>query len=157
MFGDFVTLIIDPIMQQASKMVSMYGYKVEIPVLLRVPMGGRRGYGPTHSQNFEGFFLGAPNIIIYYQNIFSLPEHYSELLHIGLPIIYLENKDLYNVTPQGINLNHFEIISLKNNNTVLSARLKSHDVVIISYGYAINLVVEASNILLISTSKWLKL
>ena len=147
MFGDFVTLIIDPIMQQASKMVSMYGYKVEIPVLLRVPMGGRRGYGPTHSQNFEGFFLGAPNIIIYYQNIFSLPEHYSELLHIGLPIIYLENKDLYNVTPQGINLNHFEIISLKNNNTVLSARLKSHDVVIISYGYAINLVVEASNIL----------
>jgi 2-oxoisovalerate dehydrogenase E1 component len=71
MFGDFTTLTIDAMIQQASKIVSMYGKQIPLPMLLRTPSGGRRGYGPTHSQNFENFFLGASNIIVYSQNIFS--------------------------------------------------------------------------------------
>jgi 2-oxoisovalerate dehydrogenase E1 component len=147
MFGDFVTLAIDPLIQQASKIVSMYGRKVEISVLVRAPMGGRRGYGPTHSQNLEGFFFGVPNIIVYYQNIFSLPIHCLELIGIGLPIIYLEHKDLYNVKPKEIKFDFFNIASYENNNVILSSNLKSSGTVIITYGYALNLVLESSNVL----------
>ena len=56
MFGDFMTLCIDQIIQQASKIPMMYGVNIELPLIIRTPMGGRRGYGPTHSQNLEKLF-----------------------------------------------------------------------------------------------------
>jgi 2-oxoisovalerate dehydrogenase E1 component len=64
MFGDFMTLAFDQILQQASKISSMFGIKIPIPLLIRTPMGGRRGYGPTHSQSLEKYFLGIPNVLI---------------------------------------------------------------------------------------------
>ena len=62
MFGDFLTLGFDQLLQQASKIPEMYGREVPLPFILRTPMGGRRGYGPTHSQNIEKHFLFLPNI-----------------------------------------------------------------------------------------------
>ncbi len=62
MFGDFLTLGFDQVLQQASKIPEMYGRDVSLPYILRTPMGGRRGYGPTHSQNIEKHFLFLPNI-----------------------------------------------------------------------------------------------
>ncbi len=67
MFGDFMTLCFDQLTQQASKIPQMFGKEVRIPFILRTPMGARRGYGPTHSQNIEKSFLFMPNI-----NVFSL-------------------------------------------------------------------------------------
>jgi 2-oxoisovalerate dehydrogenase E1 component len=64
MFGDFMTLAFDQVLQQASKISSMFGIKIPIPLLIRTPMGGRRGYGPTHSQSLEKYFFGIPNILI---------------------------------------------------------------------------------------------
>lgn len=65
MFGDFLTLGFDQILQQASKIPEMYGKNLDIPLIIRTPMGGRRGYGPTHSQNIEKHFLFIPNISVY--------------------------------------------------------------------------------------------
>ena len=62
MFGDFTTLVVDQILQQASKIQGMYGFKIDLPFVLRTPMGGKRGYGPTHSQSLEKFFLGIPYV-----------------------------------------------------------------------------------------------
>jgi 2-oxoisovalerate dehydrogenase E1 component len=62
MFGDFTTLVVDQILQQASKIQGMYGVKLDLPFVLRTPMGGKRGYGPTHSQSVEKLFLGIPYI-----------------------------------------------------------------------------------------------
>ena len=61
MFGDFITLAFDQIINHASKFCEMYGRHVNIPLIIRTPMGGRRGYGPTHSQSLEKYFLGIPN------------------------------------------------------------------------------------------------
>jgi 2-oxoisovalerate dehydrogenase E1 component len=62
MFGDFLTLGFDQLLQQASKIPEMFGRDVSLPYIIRTPMGGRRGYGPTHSQNLEKHFLFLPNI-----------------------------------------------------------------------------------------------
>jgi 2-oxoisovalerate dehydrogenase E1 component len=51
MFGDFITLAFDQIVNNASKFYHMYNGKLSCPVVVRAPMGGRRGYGPTHSQS----------------------------------------------------------------------------------------------------------
>ena len=62
MFGDFVTLITDQVINGLSKYGWMYGGALEIPLVIRTPMGGRRGYGPTHSQTLEKLFLGVPGL-----------------------------------------------------------------------------------------------
>ena len=64
MFGDFITLCTDQIINGSSKFHWMYGSKFDVPLVIRTPMGGRRGYGPTHSQTLESIFLGVPGIEI---------------------------------------------------------------------------------------------
>ncbi len=44
MFGDFTTLIVDQLLNQATKMIWMYGERLDVPLVVRTPMGGRRGY-----------------------------------------------------------------------------------------------------------------
>src|SRR3984893_15144061 len=45
MFGDFMTLASDQIINHASKCKWMYNDQVTVPTIIRTPMGGRRGYG----------------------------------------------------------------------------------------------------------------
>lgn len=64
MFGDFLLLGADQIVNHATKFASMYNGKVRVPSVIRTPMGAGRGYGPTHSQSLEKMFLGVPNLTI---------------------------------------------------------------------------------------------
>ena len=57
MFGDFLTLCADQIINNASKFRWMYNEQITIPIVIRTPMGGGRGYGPTHSQSLEKFLI----------------------------------------------------------------------------------------------------
>ncbi|MEP7242493.1 MAG: thiamine pyrophosphate-dependent enzyme, partial [Gammaproteobacteria bacterium] len=57
MFGDFLTLCCDQLVNHAAKFKGMYAEKASAPIVVRAPMGGGRGYGPTHSQNLEKHFV----------------------------------------------------------------------------------------------------
>ena len=58
MFGDFLGLAFDQILNNLSKFYYMYNEDISLPLIIRTPMGGRRGYGPTHSQSIEKHFYG---------------------------------------------------------------------------------------------------
>lgn len=62
MFGDFTTLIADQVINHLAKFRWMYNDQVRLPMVIRTPMGGRRGYGPTHSQTLEKLYLGVPGL-----------------------------------------------------------------------------------------------
>ena len=62
MFADFATLAADQLINHAAKVHYMYDHAVTCPVLVRMPSGGGRGYGPTHSQSMESLFLGVPGL-----------------------------------------------------------------------------------------------
>ena len=62
MFGDFIALAADQLINHAAKFRWMYNDGVRLPLVVRTPMGGRRGYGPTHSQTLEKLFLGVPGL-----------------------------------------------------------------------------------------------
>ena len=62
MFGDFLTLGFDQILNHLTKYNEMYNRAVKPHVVIRTPMGGYRGYGPTHSQSLEKFFVGIPSL-----------------------------------------------------------------------------------------------
>src|SRR3954447_13535215 len=53
MFGDFLALAFDQILNFITKSVSMYGRHTPMRVVVRCPVGGGRGYGPTHSQSMQ--------------------------------------------------------------------------------------------------------
>ena len=96
MFGDFVTLIADQLVNHASKFRWMYNDQVHVPMVVRAPMGGRRGYGPTHSQSLEKMFLGVPGLKVVAPNALGDP---AELLAAAIadddPVLFVEHKLLY--------------------------------------------------------------
>lgn len=94
MFGDFTTLTLDQLLQHASKFQGMYGKKLPLPFILRTPMGGRRGYGPTHSQSLEKHFLGIFGVNLIALNYRVSPNSvYRQIFaNIESPTVILENK-----------------------------------------------------------------
>jgi pyruvate/2-oxoglutarate/acetoin dehydrogenase E1 component len=111
MFGDFITLIADQVINHAAKFRYMYNEQLSVPILMRVPMGGRRGYGPTHSQTLEKIFLGIPGIRILAPCTLTDPGQLllHAILHDDDPVLFIENKILYSRPV----LNHEEINDLK--------------------------------------------
>jgi 2-oxoisovalerate dehydrogenase E1 component len=97
MFGDFLALAADQILNHLSKYRWMYNDKLRLHAVIRTPMGGGRGYGPTHSQCTEGMFLGVPGLEV------VAPSHLldpGELLRRSLfeaadPVLFIEHKRLY--------------------------------------------------------------
>jgi 2-oxoisovalerate dehydrogenase E1 component len=97
MFGDFMSLCFDQLLNHACKFPYMYGKGVDVPLIVRTPMGGNRGYGPTHSQSLEKHFMGIPNLDILALNARVSPEYVYERLFdtIRIPTLVVENKVLY--------------------------------------------------------------
>jgi len=93
MFGDFMTLGLDQLYQQASKIPSMFGQDINLPLVVRTPMGARRGYGPTHSQSIEKLFMFLPNINLISINSLVDPEIiYKQINSIQRTSIVIEDK-----------------------------------------------------------------
>ncbi|MEW5871343.1 MAG: transketolase C-terminal domain-containing protein [Chloroflexota bacterium] len=103
MFGDFLTLAADQLVNHAAKFRWMYnGGKppdehIQVPLVVRTPMGGRRGYGPTHSQTLEKLFLGVPGLRVLAPTNLGDPGQLllDAILHTQDPLLFIENKLLY--------------------------------------------------------------
>jgi len=97
MFGDFLTLAADQWVNHAAKFAGMYGERVKVPLTIRSPMGGRRGYGPTHSQSLERLFLSQPGTrVLALHHRFNPEDIYRRLtLEDATPTLIVENKTLY--------------------------------------------------------------
>ncbi len=108
MFGDFLTLTADQVINHISKFSWMYSGgkaledQVSVPMVIRTPMGGRRGYGPTHSQTLEKIFLGTPGLRIVAPSGLATNQLDSPggllsqaILDDPLPVLFIENKLQY--------------------------------------------------------------
>lgn len=97
MFGDFTTLITDQVVNHLSKFRGMYNNQVRVPIVIRTPMGGRRGYGPTHSQTLEKLFLGIPGLRVLAPCALDDPGRLlrDAILLDDDPVLFIENKLLY--------------------------------------------------------------
>lgn len=98
MFGDFVTLVTDQLVNQAAKLGYLRGPKAAaVDVVVRTPMGGRRGYGPTHSQTLDRLLVGTPGLGVVAMNSITDPaESIAAMCRGGNgPTVLVENKVLY--------------------------------------------------------------
>lgn len=97
MFGDFLPLIADQVINHIAKFRYMYNNQVRVPIVIRAPMGGRRGYGPTHSQSLEKIFMGTPGIRVIATCTLSDPGQLllQAIIEDDDPVLFIENKLLY--------------------------------------------------------------
>jgi 2-oxoisovalerate dehydrogenase E1 component len=96
MFADFVTLTVDQLYNHAVKFPGMFPH-CRVPLVIRTPSGGRRGYGPTHSQCPEGLACAIPGLTV----VFPSHRHCSgsllerAVVNWPYPTLFFEHKLLY--------------------------------------------------------------
>jgi len=102
MFADFVTLAMDQIFNHAVKFPGMFE-EAQVPLVIRTPSGGRRGYGPTHSQSPETLLSGVPGLTV----VFGSNRHdigqllRNAVLEWPYPTVFFEHKLLYGQPEDG--------------------------------------------------------
>ncbi|MBI2299342.1 MAG: alpha-ketoacid dehydrogenase subunit beta [Armatimonadetes bacterium] len=96
MFMDFIALAMDQIVNHAAKFHYMYGAQKPVPIVVRTPAGGGRGYGPTHSQSLDVWFMHTPGLKVVCP---ATPADAKGLLTTAIrddnPVVFIENKLLY--------------------------------------------------------------
>src|SRR5690349_3542878 len=62
MFGDFLTLVMDQLANQAAKTHYMSGGRLKAPLTLRTTMGATRRSGAQHSQSLHAWIAHVPGL-----------------------------------------------------------------------------------------------
>lgn len=96
MFGDFSTLIMDQMVNQAAKIHYMSGGKLKVPMVLRTTMGATRRSAAQHSQSLHAWFSHVPGVKVV---IPSTPYDAKGLLKTAIrddnPVVFFEDKMMY--------------------------------------------------------------
>jgi len=97
MFGDFVTLAMDQIVNQAAKLRYMTGGQMRVPLVIRLVTGTAGATAAQHSQSLEAWFTHTPGLKVVTA---STPGDAKGLLKTAIrdpdPVLFFEHKLLYN-------------------------------------------------------------
>jgi pyruvate/2-oxoglutarate/acetoin dehydrogenase E1 component len=96
MFGDFITLTMDQMANQAAKTHYMSGGKLKVPMVLRTTMGAGRRSAAQHSQSLQAWFSHVPGLKV---AIPSTPYDAKGLMKTAIrddnPVAIFEDKMMY--------------------------------------------------------------
>jgi pyruvate/2-oxoglutarate/acetoin dehydrogenase E1 component len=159
MFGDFTTLIADQVINHLAKFNGMYHGQAQAPVVIRTPMGGGRGYGPTHSQTLEKYFLGVPGLTVLApfnllgENLLGAPGQLlcEAILRGDSPALFVEHKLQYlfklhstqDLAEYSVSVHH---MGAQFDRPFYALRLKSApaaQITLAAYGYMAQLALDA--------------
>jgi pyruvate/2-oxoglutarate/acetoin dehydrogenase E1 component len=98
MFGDFMALPMDSLVNQAAKFWYISHEQGTVPLVVRSAVGGGGRFGAIHSQTHGTWFQGVPGLKIVFP---SSPAEAKGLLKASIrddnPVVFLEHKRLYSV------------------------------------------------------------
>jgi pyruvate dehydrogenase E1 component beta subunit len=96
MFGDFLTLVMDQLANQAAKVHYMSGGKLKVPMVMRTTMGATRRSGAQHSQSLHVWPSHIPGLKV---AIPSTPYDAKGLLKTAIrddnPVVIVEDKMMF--------------------------------------------------------------
>src|SRR5438132_1441972 len=105
MFGDFSTLIMDQMVNQAAKVHYMSGGKWKVPMVMRATLGATRRSAAQHSQSLHAWFCHIPGLKVVLP---STPYDAKGLLKTAIrddnPVVFFEDKMMYQLkgfVPEG--------------------------------------------------------
>ncbi len=96
MFGDFTTLVMDQLVNQAAKTHYMSGGKLTVPMVLRTTLGASRRSAAQHSQSLHALFSHIPGLKV---ALPATPYDAKGLMKSAIrdenPVVIFEDKMLY--------------------------------------------------------------
>jgi pyruvate/2-oxoglutarate/acetoin dehydrogenase E1 component len=96
MFGDFLTLAMDQIVNQAAKVHYMSGGRWKVPIVFRTTLGATRRSAAQHSQSLHAWVSHIPGIKV---ALPSTPYDAKGLLKTAIrdenPVVFFEDKMMY--------------------------------------------------------------
>ena len=138
MFCDFLTVGMDQLVNQAAKMRYMFGGKISMPMVVRLPAGAGTGAAAQHSQSLEDWLTHVPGLKVVY------PSCAQDALGLMLsaidddnPVMYFEQKVLLSMKSEVTSL---EPIPLGKGRIVR----EGGDLSIITYGRQVYDALEAA-------------
>jgi acetoin:2,6-dichlorophenolindophenol oxidoreductase subunit beta len=98
MFGDFLTLAMDSVVNQAAKWWYLSNDKTPVPLVIRSAVGAGGSFGAIHSQHPAAWFLSVQGLKIVCP---AFPADAKSLLKAAIrddnPVLFLEHKRLYSL------------------------------------------------------------
>jgi acetoin:2,6-dichlorophenolindophenol oxidoreductase subunit beta len=96
MFGDFLGLVVDTLVNQASKYWYLSNEQASVPLVVRSSIGAGARFGACHSQTPTGWFLGEPGLKLVAP---ATPADAKALIKAAIrdenPVLFFEHKLLY--------------------------------------------------------------
>lgn len=96
MFGDFSTLVMDQMVNQAAKIHYMSGGKWKVPMVMRATLGASRRSAAQHSQSLHAWFCHVPGLKVVLP---STPYDAKGLMKTAIrddnPVVFFEDKMMY--------------------------------------------------------------
>jgi acetoin:2,6-dichlorophenolindophenol oxidoreductase subunit beta len=96
MYADFLTLAMDPLVNQAAKIRYMFGGQASVPLVVRSNVGASGGKAAQHSQSLESWLVHTPGLKV---AVPATPADANGLLRTAIrdddPVVFLEHKLLY--------------------------------------------------------------
>jgi len=96
MFGDFLTLTMDQIVNQAAKIHYMSGGKMKAPIVFRTTLGATRRSAAQHSQSLQAWVSHVPGLKVV---IPSTPYDAKGLMKSAIrddnPVVFIEDKMMF--------------------------------------------------------------
>ena len=96
MFGDFLPLAMDALVNQAAKYWYLSDEQASVPLVVRSAVGAGGRFGAVHSQNPASWFMGVPGLKVVAP---ATPGDAKALLKASIrdenPVLFLEHKRLY--------------------------------------------------------------
>lgn len=142
MFIDFLTVGMDQLVNQAAKMRYMFGGKMTLPMVVRLPGGAGVQAAAQHSQSLEAWLTHVPGLKVVYP---STPKDALGLMLSAIeddnPVMFVEHKLLYSFT--GEVEDDVKPIPLG----VADIKRKGRDVTVIATGKMVHDALKASELL----------
>ena len=136
--ADFVTLVMDQIVNHAAKWRYMSGGQVSVPLVLRAAVSSGIGMAAQHSQSLEAWFVHTPGLVVVMP---STPYDAKGLLKAAIrddnPVVFLERRLHYSrlgPVPEGEYTVPIGVAETKREGT---------DVTVVAYAGGVQLALQA--------------
>ena len=105
MFGDFITLAMDQIANQAAKVRYMSGGKLAVPMVIRTTMGATRRSAAQHSQSLHAWVSHVPGLkVVLPSTPYDAKGLWKTAIRDNNPVVIFEDKMMYQLkgaVPEG--------------------------------------------------------
>ena len=101
MYCDFVSVCMDPIVNQAAKIHLMSGGQISVPMVIRTPAGAGTREGGHHSGSLESWFVHSPGLkVVMPSDPYDAKGLMKTAIRDSGPVVYIQHRILHRLSKQ---------------------------------------------------------